>query len=47
VRAPEEARRGGWVSHQDERTKMVVWTHPDRPSLKYYGSAINIPEEYR
>ena len=45
--APEEARRAGWVSQPDEKSGMLVWTHPDHPGLRYLGAAINIPAEYR
>ncbi|MHC2583039.1 hypothetical protein [Bradyrhizobium diazoefficiens] len=43
--AAEDARRAGWVSHDDDG--LAVWTHPDRPGVKHYGHAINIPEQDR
>ena len=46
-RAPDEARRAGWISRQDENHGLLVWTHPDHPGLKYLGAAIGIPEKYR
>lgn len=44
-RTPEQARRAGWVSHDENG--LTVWTHPDRPGARHLGSALNIPEDQR